>query len=151
MELNWELKSFDQLTNTELYKVMALRQEVFIIEQDCPYLDADGLDHLAMHLMGWDGAHDLLAYSRIFPAGITFSESSIGRIISSGRIRGQGIGRQLMDRSLHALKELYGNVPVRIGAQTYLTVFYRDFGFEPVGNEYLEDGIPHIEMLRQPT
>lgn len=147
MKINWKLKKFEELSNVELYNIMALRLAVFSVEQNCAYQDADGKDLKSMHLMGLDEAGVLAAYSRLVPAGISFDEVSIGRVITSAAARRTGLGKELMEVSLAEIKKLFGNVPVRIGAQCYLIKFYSGFGFEVAGEEYLEDNIPHIEML----
>jgi len=148
--IQWVFKSFNELTLHELYAIMRLRQEVFIVEQNCPYLDADGKDLKSYHLMGYAG-DELVAYSRIVKPGVSYDEVSIGRVVSSTRQRKMALGRQLMDESLRQIKNLYGPVPVRIGAQQYLQKFYESFGFVREGEPYLEDGIPHIIMVRTAT
>ena len=143
---NWTCKNFKQLTTEELYAILRLRSEVFVVEQNCVFLDMDNKDIHCHHVMGWKG--DLLAgYSRIVPAGISYEESSIGRIVSSPAARGSGVGRELLIRSIDYLYTLHGKRPVRIGAQYYLKRFYESFGFVQKGEIYLEDGIEHIEML----
>ncbi len=147
MNITWRIKYFNDLTAEELYEIFKLRIAVFVVEQNCPYQDADGKDLKSFHLMGFDESNDLTAYARILPAGISFSEVSIGRVISSNKARGTGAGRELMKQAIHFISKKYGAVPVRIGAQLYLTRFYSSFGFETAGEEYLEDNIRHIEML----
>lgn len=147
MNIRWEIKKFEELSNVELYRIMQLRLEVFSVEQNCAYQDADGKDLKSVHLSGFDSSGDLVVYSRIVPAGISFKEISIGRVISSNKVRGTGAGKELMKKSIDFIKKEYGNVPIRIGAQCYLIKFYSSFGFEISGEEYLEDNIPHIEML----
>ena len=146
--LNWQLKKFEELTVNELYAIMRLRAEVFVVEQNCPYQDADGKDLKAWHLMGSDAEGELVAFSRLLPTGVSYEEVSIGRVVSSPKVRGTGAGKELMTQSLAEIEKLFGNVPVRIGAQLYLKTFYESFGFVLQGEEYLEDGIPHVEMLR---
>jgi ElaA protein len=150
MNIHWEIKKFEELTLMELYTIMQLRLAVFSVEQNCAYQDADGKDPKCYHLMGKDDNGALCVYSRIVPAGVSFDEVSVGRVISSEKARGTGAGKALMKRSLEFIEEQYGKVPVRIGAQCYLIAFYNSFGFEISGQEYLEDNIPHIEMLRLP-
>lgn len=149
MNLTYTIKHFSELSITELYAIMRLRLEIFSVEQNCAYQDADGKDQEAYHLMGCSEKGELLAYTRILPAGITFKEASIGRVVTSGKVRGSGAGKELMNGSLQFIHEKFGKVPVRIGAQCYLKKFYGEFGFVVDGKEYLEDNIPHIEMLRQ--
>lgn len=150
MKIEWQIKKFEELSTTELYKIMQLRLAVFSVEQNCAYQDADGKDLKSVHLSGFDSSGDLVVYSRIVPPGISFKEVSIGRVISSNIVRGTGAGKELMNKSIDFIKKEYGNVPIRIGAQCYLIKFYSGFGFEIAGEEYLEDNIPHIEMLYFP-
>lgn len=147
MKISWSLKKFDDLTPYELYNVLQLRNEVFVVEQNCAYQDADNKDSLSFHFMGWKD-DKLVAYTRIIPPGISYEESSIGRVVSSPSIRGTGIGRELMHQSISQLYKLYGNVGIKIGAQLYLIKFYSSFGFIQTGEVYLEDGIKHIEMIK---
>lgn len=150
MKIRWEIKKFDELSVHELYTIMQLRLEVFSVEQNCAYQDADGKDPKCFHLCGFNEKNELIAYSRIVPPGISYSEVSIGRVISSQKARGTGAGKELMKRSISFIFDQYGKVPIKIGAQCYLLKFYGGFGFEVSGPEYLEDNIPHIEMLYSP-
>ena len=150
MNIHWEIKKFDELNTKELYAIMQLRLAVFSVEQNCAYQDADGKDLKCVHLSGFDDTNDLIVYSRIVPAGISFNEVSIGRVITSAKARGTGAGKELMKKSMEFIEKQYGKVPVRIGAQCYLIKFYSSFGFEISREEYLEDNIPHIEMLYTP-
>ncbi|GAB2670049.1 GNAT family N-acetyltransferase [Flavihumibacter cheonanensis] len=150
MKIQWQLKSFEELTAHQLYQLLRLRSEVFVVEQQCIFLDMDNKDQQCYHLLGWKG--ELLAAStRLVPPGISYTEMSIGRVVSSPLVRGTGIGRELMEVSVKACYELWGNAPIRIGAQCYLEKFYQSLGFEPEGEIYLEDGIPHIEMVKMPS
>ncbi len=146
--MNWLFKKFDELTPFELYAILQLRNEVFVVEQNCVYQDADNKDPLSYHLMAWEN-NKLFAYTRIIPPGIAYAEASIGRVVTSPAIRKTGIGRELMQVSLEKITDLFGNSPVRIGAQQYLEKFYSSLGFQSTGKHYLEDGIPHVEMLKQ--
>jgi ElaA protein len=148
--INWSFKSFDQLTTEELYAVLRLRSEVFVVEQNCVFLDMDNKDRHCFHLMGWRGSL-LAAYSRIVPAGISYEEISIGRIVTSPASRLGGAGRELLAKSIDHVYNLYGRSDIRIGAQYYLKNFYTSFGFVQKGEIYLEDGIEHIEMLLSAT
>ena len=146
MELTTVIKSFEELRNNELYAIIRLRNEVFVVEQNCVFQDADNKDQLADHVMILDD--DLLvAYSRVLPAGASFAEASIGRVVSDMKARGTGAGKRLVKDSLAFILEKYGHCSVRIGAQTYLNEFYKSLGFENAGETYLEDGIEHIEMI----
>ena len=145
----WHYKLFDELTAKELYQIIQLRNEVFVIEQDCIYQDADGKDLKCGHL--WATINDeVVAYSRIVPKGISYeNEPSIGRVVSSGNHRGLGLGKQLIAYSIQTIENRLFTSSIRISAQLYLKAFYESFGFEQVSEEYLEDDIPHIEMLRK--
>lgn len=139
---------FKKLTVNELYEIMALRQKVFIIEQNCPYLDADGKDLHAMHLIGRDTEGELVAYTRLIPTGVSYPNyASIGRVVTSDKVRGKGVGKELMQQSIQRMHKLFPNEPVKIGAQTYLLAFYTSLGFVSTGENYLEDEIPHTVMI----
>jgi ElaA protein len=149
MIMIWLLKKFDDLTPDELYSILRLRNEVFIVEQNCPYQDLDNKDLKSWHLMGIKD-DKLIAYSRLLAPGISYSESSIGRIVSSPSARKSGIGKKLMTESIDQVKYLFNTDTIRIGAQLYLKKFYESFGFIQDGDIYSEDNIPHIIMLRKP-
>jgi len=147
--MNWILRPFDNLTPKELYKILQLRNEVFIVEQNCPYQDCDNKDIYAWHLMGMLEDR-LLAYSRLLAPGISYSESSIGRVVSSPSTRKTGMGKKLMQESIEQIRNLFQTDIIRIGAQLYLRKFYESFGFIKDSDIYLEDNIPHILMLKEP-
>ena len=147
MQLNWILKKFDDLTPAELYCIMQLRNEVFVVEQNCVYQDADNKDLSSYHFMGWDN-DKLVAYTRLLPPGLSYTEASIGRVVNSPAARGSGIGRELMLQSIEQVKKLFGEGPIKIGAQLYLNQFYTSLGFQQTSDIYLEDNIEHIEMVR---
>lgn len=141
-------KPFDKLTVRELYDIMRIRQEVFVVEQNCAYLDADGKDLESWHLMGSNAEGKLICYTRLLPEGLAYSGySSIGRVVSSNDARGIGAGKLLMEESIRQCHILFGDIPIKIGAQSYLLRFYESFGFRSTGEEYLEDGIPHTKMV----
>jgi ElaA protein len=148
MDLIWKIRPFSELSTLELYAIFHLRIAVFVVEQNCSYQDADGKDQASWHVMGFDNAGVLRAYSRVLPAGLSFPEVSIGRVITSDKARVTGAGRELMMQSLSFIKTSFGEVPIRIGAQCYLKKFYSSFLFKVISDEYLEDNIPHVEMLR---
>lgn len=148
--VKWTCKHFNELTAEELYQILRVRSEVFVVEQNCVFLDMDNKDQVCHHVMGWQG-NELLGYSRIVPPKISYAESSIGRIVSSPAARRLGIGRDLVMQSIQALHGIYGKVDIRIGAQYYLKSFYESFGFVQKGEIYSEDGINHIEMLLSVT
>lgn len=145
--VNWKLKNFDQLTTEELYKILQLRIEVFVIEQNCPYPEADGYDQKALHLWGEiDG--EIAAYCRIFKPGIKYQESSIGRVVTAPQFRRLQLGKTLMNFAVEVIKNKLKTENIRISAQDYLINFYQNFGFKDTGRKYLEDNIPHTEMLK---
>jgi len=147
--VNWTIKRFDELTLDELYNLLQLRNEVFIVEQNCIYKDLDGKDRSAWHLMAIEN-DKLIAYTRILPPGVSYNDPAIGRVVTSPSKRRSGIGRELMKRSIEACEKLFGTISITLSAQVYLKSFYGSFGFIVVGEEYLEDGIPHIKMKRKP-
>jgi ElaA protein len=146
--ISWQVKKFDDLTPQELYSILRLRSEVFVVEQNCVFLDIDNKDQSSYHLMAWENGL-LIAYTRLIPPGIAYELSSIGRVVTSPVARGSGAGKLLMQRSIEEAERLFGKVPVKIGAQLYLKNFYNSFGFEQSSDIYIEDGIDHIEMIRQ--
>jgi len=148
VKLEWVLKKFDELSNEELYQLLRLRSEVFVVEQGCNFMDMDNKDQKCHHLLGKKNGQ-LLAYSRIVPQGVSYEFPSIGRIVVSSQGRGTGLGVELLNISISTVEELYGKTIIRIGAQIYLKKFYQSFGFIQSGEIYLEDDIEHIEMTRQ--
>ncbi len=151
----WQHLSFDELSPYQLYAVLQLRSEVFVIEQNGPFQDMDGADAQAMHVLGWadadqvnTAARTLVAYARCFPAGVKFAQASIGRVITRTGLRGTGAGPVLMQQAIACLHQQWGVQPIRISAQAHLEKFYGKLGFVTTSVPYLEDGIPHIEMLR---
>jgi ElaA protein len=144
--ITWTIKSFDELTPAELYSILQLRNEVFVVEQNCVFQDADNKDQTAVHLMGMI-EDKLIAYTRILPPGLTYQHPSIGRVATSPAARNSGFGRELMERSITETRHLFGPLPIQIGAQFYLKKFYESLGFRQSSEIYLEDGIEHIEML----
>ncbi len=152
-ELTWRARHFISLTATELYGLLQLRQRVFVVEQKCAYLDADGYDERATHV--WASLDDprggpsvIYAVSRFFAPGIKYEEASLGRVVSAPEARGTGVGRELVRFTLEEIERAFGPVPVRISAQAHLSRFYRSFGFREVSERYLEDDVPHVAMLR---
>lgn len=150
LPLDWRITRLDGLTPLALARIYRARQEVFSIEQNCVYLDADAADEQSFHIAAWSPAHDLpLAYARVVDAGVKYAEPSMGRVITTAAARGTGLGRELVRRVLvFADAELPG-LGLRISAQSRLRRFYEGFGFVGEGEDYLEDGIPHVEMLRR--
>ncbi len=183
LDIQWQWLAFDALSRDQLYELLRLRSEVFVVEQNCVFQDMDGLDDKAMHLLGvrvvagsaqvkeepaqragdteqsplppslpggsvGQTKTELIAYVRCFPAGVTFDEASIGRVVTKPDARGGGLGHLLMAEAVKALEGEWGPQPIRIGAQAHLKAFYGQHGFVDVGKPYIEDGIPHLEMLR---
>jgi ElaA protein len=147
-DIEWRYLAFDELTAAQLYAVLQLRAEVFVVEQACIFQDMDGADAQAMHVLGMSEG-SLVAYARCFAAGIKFAEASIGRIVTRPGARGSGAGHALVEKAISCLSQPSGAQVIRIGAQARLEAFYRQHGFEKAGPIYLEDGIAHIEMLRR--
>lgn len=148
--LAWTWSRFGALSADDLYNALALRQRVFVVEQRCAYLDADGLDRGAWHLLGRDPRGALLAVLRAVDPGLKFAEPSIGRVATAPEARGQGLGRLLMHEGLQRCQAAWPGQGIRISAQSPLARFYGTLGFEAVSDPYLEDDIPHLEMLRRP-
>jgi ElaA protein len=147
--VTWQWTRFEGLSLQALYELLALRQKVFVLEQG-PYLDADGLDQHSWHLLGRDGKGELLLYLRVVDPGLKYDEPSIGRVVIDKSLRGTGLGRVMMAEAIRRCDEAWPGRANRISAQAHLGRFYGEFGFAPVGEPYLEDNIPHQEMLRQP-
>lgn len=146
-DLIWTCSKMNELTTTELYLILKLRSEVFVVEQNCVYLDADGKDWQAYHLCGWLNNELLVAYARLLAPGVSYTEASIGRVVTSPAYRKDGYGRILMQKAIDHTRDLFNVSSIKIGAQQYLTKFYNNAGFFATSEPYLEDGIPHIEML----
>lgn len=171
MIINFKCVHFSELTVYELYEVMALRQEIFSVEQNCAYLDADGKDLKGFHLLGYADSSELkirnlklsentegveistnapvlVAYTRLLPKNVSYDNyASIGRVVNSAKVRRQGVGKILMEESIRQMARLFPDEPIKIGAQTYLLKFYTALGFVSTGVEYLEDNIPHTSMI----
>ena len=146
-EIIWKVKPFRQLSTEELYEILKIRQEVFIVEQTCYYLDADGYDEKAVHVWA-EKEGKIVAYCRIFGQGIKYSEASIGRVLTHPDFRKLGLGKILVRFAIDAIQARFRSQNIRISAQDYLLAFYSEFGFRDTGKKYLEDDIPHTEMLR---
>ena len=144
--IHWRCLRFNDLKLSELYDLLALRQEVFVLEQTCFYQDIDGLDQDALHVVGWQDG--LVAYTRILKPGVRFQEVAFGRVLTKHAVRGTGVGRELITKTIAFIENEFSTPVIRISAQHYLEKMYRNFGFSTVSEPYLEDGIPHIEMLK---
>lgn len=148
MALQFQHYSFNELNTAMLYRILQIRQEVFVVEQDCPYLDADDKDQSSIHLVGMNDEGEVQAYTRLVPKGISYPEyCSIGRVLTSEKARGIGAGKALMVKSIDLCKALFPEQKIKISAQTYLDKFYKDLGFDATGESYLEDNIPHQAMI----
>lgn len=148
MELKWKIKPFEVLNVNELYDLLKLRSEIFVVEQNCVYLDLDGKDKKALHLIGeFEGK--IVAYTRLFDAGISFDNASIGRVVVDADYRDRKWGHDLMREAIAGIKLNFGTDKITIGAQLYLKKFYESHGFIQTSEMYLEDNIPHIEMIKQ--
>lgn len=144
--LTIHVKTFKELNTTELYRLLQLRSDIFVVEQDCVYQDMDGKDQKALHVLGYKNS-ELVAYTRIFAPGDYFKEASIGRVVVKHSERMHKYGYEIMEASIHTIKSKFKTQTIRISAQTYLKRFYNNLGFNEEGEEYLEDGIPHIHMI----
>lgn len=144
----WKIKTFEEFTVPELYNVLKARINVFVVEQNCPYPDLDDYDQKAVHI--WAEKDDeILANCRIFDKGIKYPEASVGRVLTTEKGRGKNLGKQLIAYALEAIEARFRTSEVRISAQDYLIKFYGEFGFQDTGKKYLEDDIPHTEMIRR--
>lgn len=148
--MNWSIGKMTSMDAKTLYEIIVLRFNVFIIEQSCFYDEFDHKDLVAIHVYGKDDSGKIIAYLRILEPGVTYDEVSIGRVVVSSEYRKEGVGRELMQMGLRTVHDQYGDVPIRISAQAYLQAFYASLGFEAQSEIYLEDDIPHIEMLFNP-
>lgn len=150
--VEWRFCAFADLTVHELALIYTARQQVFLLEQNCVYLDADGRDAQSHHLAAWSSKHTVpLAYARLVAPGVVYAEPSMGRVITSEAGRGKGLGRALVTRVIEHAQAVYPGQGLRISAQSQLETFYAEFGFVVVGERYLEDGIPHTEMVLKPS
>ena len=146
----WTLKTFDELTIDELHDIVQLRIRVFVVEQNCPYAELDGKDRKAYHYFGANDQGRIIAYTRIFGPGDYYEQPAIGRVVVDSEHRGDGTGSALMTGTIEKMKQLFGDSEIKIGAQKYLIEFYEKLGFRNTQEEYIEDGIPHVYMVRSP-
>jgi len=147
MDFSWHWAHFSELTAPELYQILQLRAQVFILEQQCLYQDIDGLDGDSWHLSATNDTGELVAYLRVIAPGKQYNEPAIGRVVTDKNYRGIGLGRLLLQKGIKQTKDHFPQANIRISAQSHLSSFYRSCGFVCVGEPYLEDGIQHIEML----
>ena len=146
--MNVEIKRFQELDVQEVYDILQLRSEVFVVEQNCVYQDLDGKDHIALHIIGYKDKR-IVAYTRVFGPGDYFKQASIGRVVVRKSQRKYGYGWEIMKASIQIIHKNCGPVPIHISAQKYLIKFYTSLGFNIVGEGYLEHGIPHIAMIKE--
>ena len=144
--MNWKIKRFEELSGYEVYKISALRNEIFIVEQDCVYLDCDNKDFKSYHLFCEDNG-ELIAYLRIIDKGISYDNMSIGRVSVKKGYRGKGIAREMLVKAIDFIENNLNEKAIKIQAQSYLLDFYSSLGFKSISDEYLEDNIPHIDMI----
>lgn len=144
--MNWKIKRFEELKLKEMYEILALRNEIFIVEQECPYQDCDGKDEKSYHLFAEENG-EIVAYSRIIEKGVSYDEISIGRVTVKKSYRGKGISREMLSKAIEFIEKDLKETEIKIQAQAYLLNFYKSFGFKEVSEEYLEDNIPHIDMV----
>jgi ElaA protein len=147
MILDWQIKHFSEISIAEFHDLMALRIKIFVVEQNCPYQEIDGKDKKAYHLIGRDGFGNVVATARILPKGISYKEVSIGRVAIDETARNKGNGHVLMEKCMKYINDEFGATNIRISAQSHLEKYYQKHGFESTGKTYLEDDIPHVEML----
>ncbi|QSX34030.1 GNAT family N-acetyltransferase [Shewanella avicenniae] len=148
--MQWQSLRFEELSTQTLYELLRLRVDIFVVEQQCPYPELDGKDYHpeVRHLLGYDDAGALVAYARQLPPGLSYPDASIGRVLVNPEFRKQRAGKALMLEAIARCQQYWPQQNIQIGAQLYLADFYQSLGFTPVSNSYLEDGIPHIDMLR---
>lgn len=147
-KITWTTKAFKNLTVDEYFELLHLRVAVFVVEQDCPYQEVDEKDRQSFHLFGRSENGEIVAVTRVLPEGVSYPEISIGRVALKKEYRGKGIADTLMIETFKFIEREYGKQPIRISAQEYLLNYYNKHGFIKVGDGYLEDDIPHMEMLR---
>lgn len=148
-EYNWHWREFADLTVDQLYQILRLRQQVFVVEQQCCYDDIDNCDHNSTHLMVFDDEDHLVGYCRVFAPGDRFEQASIGRVIIAQTARGTGLGHRLMKHSIAYCEQHFAGASILIDGQSHLTGFYQQHGFQVIGEEHLVDGIPHVKMVRE--
>jgi ElaA protein len=146
-QITWSVLHFEDLSVKQLFDVLQLRNQIFIVEQNCPYLDVDEKDLNSFHVFGVNQKRKIIATSRVLPPGVSYSEASIGRVAVAIDSRGTGIGDELNRVSMEFIRNYFGDIPIRLSAQKHLTNYYNKHGFKVVSDPYDEDGIPHVEML----
>jgi len=146
--MNWTIKSFNELSLAEFHDIIQLRLNIFVVEQDCPYLDLDDKDQIAYHFFGSTKQGKIVAYTRLFAPGDYYEEAAIGRVVVHKDFRRNRLGYELMSRSIQQVESIFNAKTIRIGAQAYLKKFYESLGFKSTGHDYIEDGIPHLYMIK---
>lgn len=145
--MHFQCKQFEELTTTELYAILQVRTDVFVVEQACPYPEVDGKDQYCLHLF-WEVEGEIAAYCRLLPPGISYKQASIGRVLVHSAHRGKGLAQKMMQLAIETIEKEMAETTIKIQAQAYLEAFYQRFGFRAVSDTYLEDHIPHIDMVR---
>ncbi len=146
--MKWEWEKFEEISGEKMHEILSVRQEVFVVEQNCPYQDADELDKKSFHLIGRDKNDNIVAYTRLVFPGFRFKQPSPGRVLIRKENRKSGLGEALLSETISKCNSEYPGMGIRISAQTYLLNFYKEFGFEVIGEPYDEDGIEHVDMLK---
>ena len=144
--MNWQIKKYNELTTDEIYEILRVRNEVFVVEQKCPYQDCDSKDKSAYHLFSMEDGN-IISYLRVLEKGISYKEISIGRVLVAKNARGKGLAKEGISKAINFIRNNLKEASIRISAQAYLISFYKTLGFSEVSEVYLEDDIPHIEML----
>ncbi|RTR31328.1 GNAT family N-acetyltransferase [Shewanella atlantica] len=149
--MQWSVLTFNVLSVDELYELLKLRVDIFVVEQNCPYPELDEKDRHSetRHLLGRNDAGEIVAYARLLAPGVSYADASIGRVVVAEQARGAGVAHSLMSEAIRVTQELWPEKNIQLGGQEYLKAFYQKLGFEPVSEVYLEDGIPHLDMLYQ--
>ena len=150
MHFDWKVKHYNDLSLNEFHDIIALRIAVFVIEQNCPYQELDGKDKKSYHLICRNDNGEIVSTARIIPPGVAYTQVAIGRVVIADSARGLGLGHELMRQCMHFIVEEFGQVPVILSAQKHLKNYYASHGFASTGKEYLEDNIPHVEMIYTP-
>lgn len=148
-KITWRTKAFKDLTVDEYFEIIYLRTEIFVVEQNCPYQEVDEKDRISFHLFGRSESSEIMAVSRILPPGVAFAEISVGRVALKKDYRGKGLADEMMKETFKFIENHFGKQPIRISAQQYLLKYYHKHGFKQVGEMYLEDDIPHVEMINE--
>ncbi|MBK8848320.1 MAG: GNAT family N-acetyltransferase [Bacteroidetes bacterium] len=146
--MKWNLKKFDELSIHELYAILQIRMQVFVLEQRCFYLDVDDVDKESLHLFATNSDGEIQAYARLIPAGVVYPVPSFGRVLTRENMRGTGLGKLLVEKAIQTMEQEFGTSAIKISAQSQLEKFYNVYGFSTCGPEYLDAEMPHLPMMR---